>query len=337
MGRSAATALVPALASKHGGVHRGDAFDLSVQLEQESVDLICTSPPYWGLRTYGLEHRGDILARHLDTGGTLEEPPSYESYRKAGGVLGLEPSPDWYVSYLCELFDRLRPALTQTASVWVNLGDTYFARWSSIRAHGRQGLKDGERQRRRTPSGGYRHDKQLLMIPARFAIAMQQRGWILRNDLIWAKPNIPPRPERDRLRLSHEHFFHFVLRRSDRRPTYYYDIGAVETGAKDVVEVQSAGGESDHSARFPRALIEPRIQSSSPPAGIVLDPFCGSGTTLLLVEDLDRVPIGFELSREYAMLARRELRRARANRSRSAQHSCKTTPNGAAVSPVAAT
>src|SRR5690606_12188196 len=114
-----------------------------------------------------------------------------------------------------------------------------FGRWSSIRDEGRQGLGGGERLRRVTPSGGFLHDKQLLLIPARFAIAMQERGWILRNDLIWHKPHMPPRPEKDRLRLSHEHLFHFVKRQTGGRPAYYYDLDEVEAGALDVVSMNS--------------------------------------------------------------------------------------------------
>ena len=117
--------------------------------------------------------------------------------------------PSGTVAHLVEMFERFRPALKPAGSLWINVGDTYFARWASIRQRGRQGLGDTSRQRRRTPMGGYRQEKQLLMVPARFAVAMQNRRWILRNDLIWHKPNVPPRPETDRLRLSHEHFLPF--------------------------------------------------------------------------------------------------------------------------------
>lgn len=107
----------------------------------------------------------------------------------------MEPLPEWFPAHLAEIFGRLRPALADGGSVWINIGDTYFARWSSIRHDGRQGLGDNPRSRRRTPMGGHRQEKQLLLIPSRFAIAMQEDRWILRNDLIWSKPNIAPRPE----------------------------------------------------------------------------------------------------------------------------------------------
>jgi DNA modification methylase len=189
----------------------------------------------------------------------------------------------------------------------VNIGDTYFARWSSIRENGRQGLADQKRQRRKTPMGDFRQEKQLLLIPARFAIAMQERRWILRNDLIWFKPNVPPRPEADRLRLSHEHFFHFVKRRTQGRPKYYYDRDQVEAGAHDVVIQRARPGEEEHTATFPSELIRPRISSSSPPGGVVLDPFAGTGRTLFEARSLGRNAIGFELSEKYFKRTRKKL------------------------------
>lgn len=291
-------------------VHQGDAYLLADDLAPGRVDLVCTSPPYWGLRTYGFEYSDKPLARHFERGQTIHEPPGYAQFCADGGVLGLEPSPDWYVAHLVEIFAKLRPAMNRSGNLWINLGDTYFARWSSIRKHGRQGLGVDERLRRRVPSGGYRHDKQLLLLPARFAIAMQEDGWILRNDLIWAKPNVAPRPEQDRLRLSHEHFFHFVLRRPSARPRYYYDLDEVEDGAFDVVQVQPEYASTSHSATFPRRLISPRIRSSCPEGGTVLDPFCGVGTTLVEALQLDRSAVGFELSPPYAALASKNAAKA---------------------------
>jgi DNA modification methylase len=295
----------------------GDAFDRGAKLPTESVDCILTSPPYWGLRSYGHEHNADLLttwaaAHPTETKDTLaRHGPGYDWYRKHGGVLGLEPYPEWFVGHLVEIFNVLRPSLKKSGSVWVNLGDTYFARWSSIRLDGRQGLGDGERSRRRTPAVGYRKDKQLLMIPARFAIAMQDAGWILRNDLIWAKTAVPPRPETDRLRLSHEHFFHFVLRPSSGRAQYHYDVSKAEPGANDVVRASAQRGSDGHSATFPSALVGPRIETSSPPGGLVLDPFCGTGRALASAIELGRRAHGIELSPTYAAAARANVRKAR--------------------------
>lgn len=285
-------------------VRQGDAFDLIAQLKPQSIDLIITSPPYWGLRTYGMDHNQDILSEWKAEGKPPSDSPPYEWYRKHGGILGLEPLPEWFIDHLVEIFQNGVRALKQTGSLWVNIGDTYFARWSSIRYDGRQGLGDNPRSRRRTPMGGFRQEKQLLLIPARFAIAMQNKRWILRNDLIWHKPNVPPRPEKDRLRLAHEHFFHFVKRPTEGRATYYYDLAYAEEGARDVVTISAKAGSDGHSATFPEDLIEPRILTSCPPGGTVLDPFCGTGRVLTVAAANGRHALGFELSNIFASSAR---------------------------------
>jgi site-specific DNA-methyltransferase (cytosine-N4-specific) len=286
---------------------RGDAFDLLPLLPPASIDLILTSPPYWGQRSYGQDHNWEILADWQAEGGTVNEPPPYDWYRNHGGVLGLEPVPEWFIGYLADFFDRAGHALKPQGNLWINLGDTYFARWSSIRDQGRQGLGDQQRLRRRTPMGDYRQEKQLLMIPARFAITMQERRWILRNDLIWHKPNVPPRPERDRLRLSHEHFFHFVKRPKEGRPKYFYDMTKVEREMNDVVICNVRAGEEGHSATFPESLIAPRIASSCPPGGLLLDPFCGSGRALATGMKLGCRAVGFDKADEYLEISRRLL------------------------------
>lgn len=288
-------------------VREGDAYDLMADLEPESIDLIITSPPYWGLRTYGLNHNNDILKDWKAEGNSQEDAPPYEWYRKNGGILGLEPLPEWFVAHLVEIFQRGAHALKPMGNMWINIGDTYFARWASLRQNGRQGLGDNPRERRRTPMGGFRQEKQLLMIPARFAIAMQNHRWILRNDLIWHKPNIPPRPEKDRLRLAHEHFYHFVKRPKEGRPKYYYDIKRVEEDARDVITVNVQGGSDGHSATFPPKLITPRILSSCPSGGLVLDPFSGTGTALAVALKHGRRALGFELSPTFSAASRTKI------------------------------
>jgi len=128
----------------------GDAYDLLPLLPPACLDLILTSPPYWGHRSYGQEHNWEILQEWLDLEESVETPPPYDWYRKHGGMLGLEPTPEWFISHLVEIFSRAMPALKPQGNLWVNLGDTYFARWSSIREQGRQGLGDQERLRRTT-------------------------------------------------------------------------------------------------------------------------------------------------------------------------------------------
>lgn len=285
-------------------VHVGDAFDLLDRLPESSIDLVVTSPPYWGQRSYNLEHNWGLFNNIAEMRKMSTKSPGYDWYRKKGGVLGLEPYPEWYVQHLVEIIGKLVRSLKSSGSLWINLGDTYFARWSSIRDGGRQGLDDGSRQRRKTPMGGIRQEKQLLLIPSRFAIAMQEVGWILRNDVIWHKPNATPRPDGDRLKSAHEHFFHFVKKPKEGRAAYYYDISQSEPRQSDVVSVNVAPGEGEHTATFPVELIRPRILTSCPPGGRVLDPFCGTGRTLEVASAHNRIAVGFELCIAFAEVAK---------------------------------
>jgi len=141
---------------------------------------------------------------------------------------------------------------------------------------------------------------------------MQEKRWILRNDLIWYKPNVPPRPESDRLKLAHEHFFHFVKRPKEGRAKYYYKISAAEPAANDVVICSARPGQDGHSATFPVELIKPRILSSCPPEGVVLDPFCGTGRALVVAADSGRRAVGFEIAPAFAEATRNALKEARA-------------------------
>lgn len=275
-------------------VLHGDAFDLLETLRPGSVDLLITSPPYWGHRDYGLPHNWDFFNDIPTVREIGPLSPGYDWYRQKGGLLGLEPYPEWFVQHLAEVLNRASRGLKATGSMWVNLGDTFFARWASIREQGRQGLGSEERYRRKTPLGGIRQEKNLLLIPARFAIAMQELGWILRNDVIWHKPNAVPRPEGDRLRCTHEHFFHFVKKPKSGRAAYYYDITQAEPRSADVVVVNVAPGEGGHSATFPHDLIAPRILTSCPPGGTVLDPFSGTGRALEVALENGRNAIGFD-------------------------------------------
>jgi site-specific DNA-methyltransferase (cytosine-N4-specific) len=287
----------------------GDAYDLFGLLPPESVDLIITSPPYWGHRDYGLDHNWDFFNSIERVKKIGARSPGYLWYRSHGGVLGLEPYPEWYVAHLSEILVRAARCLKSMGNIWINIGDTYFARWSSIRNNGRQGLGDKTRKRRKTPMGGFRAEKQLLLIPARFALAMQDRKWILRNDLIWHKPNAVPPGETDRLTLSHEHFFHFVKKPKVGRAKYYYLPEAAEERQADVVSVFVKPGEDGHTATFPKALIKPRILSSCPPGGVVLDPFCGTGRALEVAREHGCHAIGFDLQPKFIDGASRRLAR----------------------------
>ncbi|MDI6908025.1 MAG: site-specific DNA-methyltransferase [Thermoanaerobacterales bacterium] len=177
----------------------GDALTVLRQLPAASVDAVVTSPPYWNLRDYGVR-----------------------------GQIGLEKEPEDYVRRLLEVFTEVRRVLKVTGSCWVNLGDTY---WGGGQGHdpsersiyaGRDHLPERPGRAGTRRRDGWKQRKQLLLIPARLAIAMQEAGWILRNDVIWHKPNGMPVSCKDRLSNRHEHLFHFVL-----RERYYYDLDAI--------------------------------------------------------------------------------------------------------------
>jgi DNA modification methylase len=280
-------------------VYHGDAFDLLADLPASSVDVLVTFPPYWGLRTYGLEHN--------DTIDTLWEhgprPPGWRWYREQGGALGQEPYPEWYVQNIVDILLCAEPALKPAASVLLNVGDTYWARGSSLRDGGRQGLGTPDRARRHARAGGWRHEKQLLMIPSRVAVALQDAGWPVYDDVIWRKVGAAPQPARDRLVLAHEHLFHF---------------SAAETtcgdGGGEVLAVRVSRGGEGHSATFPPELVSSRILACCPPGGLLVDPFCGTGTALRVAVEHDRRAVGFDDCADYAEVAAAKLLEVRSTR-----------------------
>lgn len=171
----------------------GDAAEQASTLDAGSVQTVVTSPPYFGLRDYGVD-----------------------------GQLGAESSPAEFVTNLVAVFEAIRPALANDGTLWVNLGDSYV----NAGGAGTQGATGQRSSRTFTASGrpprGDMPPKNLLGIPWRFAFAMQDAGWILRNDIIWAKPNGMPESVRDRFSTKHEHLFLFA-----KSPQYYFDLDAV--------------------------------------------------------------------------------------------------------------
>ncbi len=182
----------------------GDAWELASTLEPASIDCIVTSPPYWGLRDYG----------HPDQ-------------------FGLERTPQEYVAKLVELFARLRPALKDQGTLWLNLGDSYNATVSSNGGYSAKstlaGFTSPDTKGRLANDGGERRalatglkPKDLVGIPWRVAFALQEDGWYLRSDIIWAKKNCMPESVTDRPTKAHEYVF--LLAKSER---YYFDMDAV--------------------------------------------------------------------------------------------------------------
>ena len=189
-------------------IHGGDCRDVLPTLPERSVHMVCTSPPYWGLRDYG-----------------------------APGQLGLEPTPEAYVEALVGVFREVRRVLRDDGTLWLNLGDAYAHQSSGgggavdIRTDGRR-TTPGDQVRGRmggvnTLASGLK-PKDLAGIPWRVAFALQADGWYLRSDIIWAKPNPMPESVTDRPTKSHEHVF--LLAKSAR---YFWDADAVREAWAD--------------------------------------------------------------------------------------------------------
>lgn len=257
-------------------LYLGDAHSILSQLPDSIVDCIVTSPPYYGQRDYGIT-----------------------------GQLGLESHPQTYIDRMVAIFREARRLLKPTGSLWVNIGDTY---WSGKgKPHGEDKIQKHRRFTRPQDKGGIRPwcaPKQLLLIPHRFAMAMQDDGWVVRSDNVWHKPSPTPDPVGDRCALSHEYVFHFVKQRR-----YYFDLAAVAVPSSgkrttkpppSVWTIATTASQKKHVAVFPQQLARLPILATCPPQGILLDPFCGSGTALSVAIGLGegRSAIGVDISDE---------------------------------------
>ncbi len=243
------------------------------------VNCVVTSPPFYGQRDYGVDKQ-----------------------------IGLESHPAEFVAALAEVFDATGSVLAENGSLWVNIGDTY---WSGKGEHRSGELKQsarrfGIRPQDKKGDGKWCVPKQLLLIPHRLAIELQDRGWLVRNDNIWVKPNPIPDQVRDRCSMSHEYVFHFVKQR-----WYYFDKNSVgrvsETGSVlpplDTWEVPPVRGQAArHKARFSEELVRIPILTTTPPRGVVLDPFAGSGTSLVFALKQGFRAIGIDANKAYCDL-----------------------------------
>ena len=309
-------------------LHQGDARDVLLTLADESVQTVVTSPPYWGLRDYGVD-----------------------------GQIGLEPTPELYVENMVSIFREVRRVLRSDGTLWLNLGDSYAAGGTGgasdkSRLNGGRGVGVSEKIKQgttipRTAPEGFK-PKDLVGIPWRLAFALQADGWYLRSDIIWSKPNPMPESVTDRPTKAHEYIF--LLTKSAK---YYYDAEAIrepqrnmgrtqgvptgwDTGPgshgsihrngrgnskapvpitkpvtnrnkRSVWEIPTQPYSEAHFATFPEALVRPCILAGTSEAGVVLDPFAGSGTTLAVATSLGRKSIGIELSDEYIEIARKRI------------------------------
>lgn len=187
-------------------IHCGDSLKLAGELPNESIDMVITSPPYFQLRNY-------LPNGHADKDKEI----------------GIEQDPHDYINNLVKLFNILKQKLKDSGTLWVNLGDVYFGGSGGPQSFERNSdnikWSDESKKnphRRDKPKYSWMKPKQLMLIPSRFAIAMQEAGWILRSDIIWHKPNAMPTSTKDRLKNSYEHLFFFV-----KSKRYYFNMDLI--------------------------------------------------------------------------------------------------------------
>lgn len=296
-----------------GTILTGDALETLKTLHAEYAHTCVTSPPYYGLRDYGVE-----------------------------GQLGLEGTVEEYVENLVAVFREVRRVLRPDGTLWLNIGDSYATRsgWQAP-----TNTRNSNGHTAKPVPAGYKY-KDLMGIPWELAFALRADGWYLRDDIIWHKTNAMPEAVTDRPTRAHEYIFLFS---KERR--YYYDAAAIaepcgrkgnarsfrgggaytghtsfnndaeagrethgnsenERGTRnkrDVWSVATAQYREAHYATFPPELIRPCILAGSPPGGMVIDPFFGSGTTGEVALQEERDYTGIELNPEYAALASRRI------------------------------
>ena len=259
----------------------GDALAVLKTMPSESIQTVCTSPPYWQQRDY-----------------------------HTPGQLGLEPSYHAYITRLCDMFDEIRRVLRPDGTVWVNLADTYSGNGSRHQAPKISNKKAARFDA--TRPGVPRTDlprKSLCLIPSRFAIEMVRRGWLLRNVLIWKKPNVTPESVKDRFTIDFEYLFFFA-----KSPRYYFEQqfepAVYEAGLRNkrcIWTITTTPYLGNHFAAYPEKLVETPIRASCPEGGLVLDPFSGTGTTAVVAQKLGRRWLGIELNPAYCTMARQRL------------------------------
>ncbi len=310
---------------KRWQILEGDVRETLRTLPDQCVQTCVTSPPYFGLRDYGVD-----------------------------GQIGLEQTPDEFVAQLVAVFREVRRVLRDDGTLWLNLGDSYNA-YNGNRGRSTPFQQATDEALPKLPKGAglvvpTMKNKDLIGIPWRVAFALQADGWWLRQDIIWHKPNPMPESVRDRCTKAHEYVF--LLSKSER---YFWDAEAMKEPAeggrskgngKRLAEraIARTGGlisggtakstlgtsaeetrnrrsvwtvatrpyKGAHFATFPPALIEPCILAGAPFGGVVLDPFTGSGTTAAVALQHGRRFIGCELNPDYIQLAEARIAAAEA-------------------------
>jgi len=311
----------------------GDSLSVLKTLPNESVDCVVTSPPYWALRNYGTN------------------PVTWDDGWQ--GELGSEPDFNLYIEHLCQIFDETKRVLKDSGSCWVNLGDTYGGSCMGLSYAGHSKgknsiLPDDLSYLPKVAHSRGKFDKSLLLIPFRFAVEMVNRGWTLRNVIIWQKPNCTPSSAKDRFTVDFEYFFFFVKNKkyyfeqqiepfkestikrckggcNENKGSFYQGLSKenfekiqdkILTGKlkgknkRAVWNIATSNFKDAHFAVYPPKLIETPIKAGCPEGGIVLDPFMGSGTTGVVAKSLNRNWLGIELNPEYAKMAEERINAA---------------------------
>jgi DNA modification methylase len=262
--------------------HQINCLDGLKELDSEIVDCVVTSPPYWALRDYGKETEtiwdGDPSCEH-------EWKEGFCSCGAWKGQLGLEPTFKLYIKHLCDIFDEVKRVLKKEGTCWVNIGDTYYTKSGSNFENDNITKKTSEELTETTGINkanqirgtGELPSKSLCQIPSRFAIEMQKRGWILRNEIIWYKPNCMPSSVKDRFTVDYEKIFFFV-----KSPKYWFEMQyepVLESSngvqipqsteklgryKRTVWQVTTKSFPEAHFATFPPGLIETPIKSGCP-------------------------------------------------------------------------
>jgi site-specific DNA-methyltransferase (cytosine-N4-specific) len=262
-----------------GQIIVGDTLEELKKFPDETFQCCVTSPPYWGLRDYGIP-----------------------------GQIGAEMKLDDYITKLVQVFHEVKRTLRSDGTFWLNIGDGYTSGGRTWRDPDKKNKGRGMDYRAPTPDG--LKPKDLIGVPWRVAFALQADGWYLRSEVIWYKPNAQPESVKDRPTRAHEHVFLF-----SKNEQYFYDHEDVrEKGdnglprnLRSVWQVNTEPYAEAHFATFPRALILPCLLAGSKQDSTVLDPFFGSGTVGLVSGALGRRFVGIELNPEYAQLARKRL------------------------------
>jgi site-specific DNA-methyltransferase (adenine-specific) len=258
----------------------GDASRVLARLPAESVRCVVTSPPYWGLRDYGID-----------------------------GQIGLEETLAQYINGLVGVFREMRRVLRPDGTFWLNIGDGYTSGNRGWRAPDKKNPARAMSVRPDTPEG--LKPKDLIGVPWRLALALQDDGWFLRSDVIWHKPNAMPESVKDRPTRCHEYVFLF-----SKNESYYYNREAVQENAeggagkrnrRTVWSINTEACKEAHFATFPPRLVEPCVLAGSEPGDYVLDPFFGSGTVGAVCQQLQRRFVGIELHPEYVKIAQQRL------------------------------